>query len=73
MISRISGTVKVAPVLPAKNITLSNCDKGRILPYGPSIATLVPLAMFTSTFDEGSAVECRFAWVRKRLVPPFLD
>ena len=42
--SLMRGTVKVAPVDPATNTTLSNCRSGRILEYGPSIRTDLPMA-----------------------------
>lgn len=40
--SRMRGTVNAAPVEPATNTTLSNCLRGLIFAYGPSMITLLP-------------------------------
>lgn len=41
--SRRSGTVNVAPVLPASSTTLSNWRRGLWHPYGPSMVTVFNL------------------------------
>jgi len=70
-ISRINGIVKVAPVLAAKKTKLSNCLNGRMLEYGPSINTDLPLGV--ELFDGRLRLGYAFsAYLKKRFVAPFL-
>jgi hypothetical protein len=68
--SRIKGVVKVAPVDPATKTRLSNCLKGLIEAYGPSIRTLLLDFLFD---DEGKVGKTFSAYLKNRFVAPFLD
>ncbi len=69
IMSRSSGTVKVAPVEPATKTRLSNCLKGRILENGPSMMTDLPTS---GPFEEVGRVGKTFsAYLKNLLVAPF--
>lgn len=74
---RRRGTANVAPVEPAIKSTLSNCRKGRIREYGPSIKTpscgLFPSLMLAAEEKEGSIRAVFSACLRKRRVAPFFS
>lgn len=65
--------VKVAPVLPARRTTVSNCFNGRTRPYGPSIAAFFALLLARSVLACGRPRPHLSAYRYNFLVLPCFD